>query len=280
VVPLVLWLGWATVTKRWSQVMAAIVLASLLRPQFILFALILLSMRQWRYLLGAGVLSAALNAVAFALWPGGFTTNISGWLYNISSYSGMVPLERNYPTNLSIAHAVTVLTRAGRILPEPVAGWLDQIQALVLHWPWLPGLGLLAVVGILLLVFGPRLPVSSQLTVAMLIPVLVPSLTFGYYLVVVIPIAAWLLLDPGQWFNRSPGNLRGLLDCEVDNGRGPTVMTAWLVVIAVGLSLVPIPLAIASGENSVLAQNLGLLWTLVVLLLLIPRPVRTAAAPA
>ncbi|MBU6280533.1 MAG: DUF2029 domain-containing protein, partial [Actinomycetales bacterium] len=144
VVPLLLWVGWATVTRHWAQVSAAIVLASMLRPQFILLALILLALRQWRPLVLTAVAAAAANALAFAVWPGGFTANVTGWAQNLLSYSGTIPLERNNPTNLSTAHAVTVLTRAGRVLPEPLSGWLANLQDLITRLPWLPGLALLA----------------------------------------------------------------------------------------------------------------------------------------
>ena len=280
VAPLVLWLAWATVTKRWSQVMAAIVLASLLRPQFILLALILLSVRQWRYLIATGVLATVFNAAAFALWPRGFTANFVPWLQSIGSYSGMVPLERNNPTNLSTAHAITVLTRAGRVFPDPIRGWLESLQQLITAMPWLPGLVLLIVVTVVLFLRGRVMADSSMLIVVTLLPVLVPSLSFGYYLVVVLPIAAALLVAPQLWFSRGPAALWGLLDAEETPSRGLRSMPTWLVVAAVSLSIVPLPLAVAAGENSVIAQNLGLLWTVVVVVLLLPIGPRRADAPA
>jgi hypothetical protein len=279
-VPLLLWLAWATVTRHWAQVATAIVLASLLRPQFIMLALVLLALRQWRPLLLTGVAAAGFNALAFALWPGGFTANVTGWLQNLLSYSGTIPLERNNPTNLSTAHALTVLTRAGRVLPETISGWLSGIQDLVTGMPWLPGFVLLLLAAVVLIIRGRSMSTSSLLTVVILLTVLVPSLGFGYYLVVVLPIAAWLLVDPAQWFTRDRAQLRGLLDSEEAPSRGWRGLPSWLLVVAVALSLVPIPLAIASGENSVIAQNLGLLWTAVVLVLLLPIRSRQAAAPA
>ena len=281
VVPLLLWLGWATITKHWTQVGTAVVLASLLRPQFLLLALVLLAVRAWWPLLVTGLAAVGLNTLGFALWPGGFTTNIVGWVQNLLSYSGTIPLERNNPTNLSTAHALTVITRAGRVLPEPLSGWLMDLQELITRAPWLPGLALLVLVTAVLLVRGRRMPPSALLTVVVLLTVLLPSLSFGYYLVVVLPIAAWLLVDPSQWFSRAPALLRGQLDVEELPGSGLRSVPGWLLLTAVALSLVPLPIAIAVGENSVIAQNLGLLWTAVLLVLLIPNgTTRPVDAPA
>ena len=279
-VPLLLWLGWATITRHWAQVATAIVLASLLRPQFILLALILLALRQWRPLLLTAVAAAVFNALAFALWPGGFTANVTGWAQNLLSYSGTIPLERNNPTNLSAAHALTVLTRAGRVLPEPISSWLTGVQDLVTGMPWLPGFVLLLFAAVVLIIRGRWMSMSSLLTVVILLTVLVPSLSFGYYLAVVLPIAAWLLVDPAQWFTQGRAQLRGLLDVEGSLAQGWRGLPSWLLVAAVALSLVPLPIAIAGGENGVIAQNLGLLWTAVVLVLLLPLRSKPTDVPA
>ncbi|MBU6152061.1 MAG: hypothetical protein KGR25_11460, partial [Chloroflexi bacterium] len=61
-------------------------------------------------------------------------------------------------------------------------------------------------------------------------------------------------------------------DVEEAPTRGWRSAPAWLSITATSLSLVPLPVALASGENSVITQNLGLLWTLVVLTLLVSTP--------
>ena len=263
-VPALLWVCWATVQQRWWQVASAVVLASAIRPQFALVALVLVAARRWLPLIVAAGASLAINLLAFMLWPGGFTRNLLAWSRNILAYSDMIPLERNNPSNLATAHALTVLTRLGRFLPEPLSGLAGDVQRTLLLLPWLPGFIILVAAALVLLVRGRTMPSSWVLTISLLLPALVPSLSFGYYLVVVLPLAAALLLNPRGWLVRSRQPLVGLFDAEHQRGLLP-----WLVVGAVALTLVPIPIAVATGENSVIAQNLGLLWSVTVVALLV-----------
>jgi hypothetical protein len=186
--------------RRWGLVAIMVVLATLLKPQFAVLAVALFAARQWRLggiALGGVVIS---NLAAYLLWWRDFPETIRQSIHNVLNYvSSFSTLVGMY--NVSFGKAVLfipdeiTLKKLGYV-PD---GFLAGPRSLI------GGVVLVAVVGGVL-ALGRRIqPVMVGIA---LLPTasLFPALTYHYYLVFVLPIAALVARDP----DRPPGS--GIFD--------------------------------------------------------------------
>ena len=111
--------------------------------------------------------------------------------------------------------------------------------------------------------------------ICLLLPVLVPTATFSYYSLVLLPMFAFLfvpykiIFDTGQSVNAS----------KIDTDESVPNWWKWLIIFALSLSLAPLPFV---GEvrrqnydtreiarQSFAIENFGIIWTAVVLATLV-----------
>jgi hypothetical protein len=230
----------------------AVVLAAGVRPQFAALALGFLAFgRYWSFLwsmLGVVV----TNVLAFAFWPGGWGSNLRAWFENATAYQSSSPLTNNFPPNLSSAHALTVPARWLERLPDPVAGIGRSITDSILAQPAWPGI-VLAVASIaVFFIARSTIPRLVVVVTVLALPTLVPSVSYGYYSLFALVIAA-LIITGRDGFDVVPDGDRGFRAYQ------------WGVLVTVGFTLIPLPFTLAAGESSAILQNIGLLWSLVVI---------------
>jgi hypothetical protein len=229
----------------------AVVLAAGVRPQFAALALGFLAFGRWWAFLWSLVAVLVTNVLAFAFWPGGWGSNLQAWFTNVTQYQSSSPLTNNFPANLSTAHAMTVPARWLERLPEPLATMGRSLSDSIVAQPAWPGI-LLAIVSIAVFILArttiPRLVV---VVTVLALPTLVPSLSYGYYSLFALVIAA-IVITGRDGFAEAP------------NGLSAFGIYQWMVLITVALTLIPLPFVLAEGESSAILQNIGLLWTAVV----------------
>ncbi|MEO2139315.1 MAG: glycosyltransferase 87 family protein, partial [Thermoleophilia bacterium] len=91
----------------------AMIGAALIRPQFILLALALIAFGRIRSAAAAVAAWAALSIAAFAVIPGGFASNLSGWWSDLADFQdqldgqGVPVVASTEFINISAAHALT-----------------------------------------------------------------------------------------------------------------------------------------------------------------------------
>jgi hypothetical protein len=176
--------------RRWGLVTIMVVLAALLKPQFAVLAVALFAARQWRLggiALGGVVIS---NLAAYLLWWRYFPESIGQTIQNArnygSSFSALVG-----PYNVSFAKAVLfvpdeiIRNKFGHV-PD---GFLAGPRSLI-------GGAVLVVVVVCLLAFGRRIPPVMAGIALLPTASLFPALTYHYYLVFVLPVAALVARDP------------------------------------------------------------------------------------
>lgn len=177
--------------QRWGAVAVMVMLAALIKPQFVLLIVALFAARQWRWggIALAGV--AVSNLAAYLIWPRDFPSTIRQSLNAVGGYgSDFGGLAAGY--NSSFAKALLfvpdsiVAAMHGGVVPEDfLAGARPVI-----------GYGILLVVVAAALALGRRVPPVMVGIVLFATASLAPGLSLRYYLVFALPIAALIARDP------------------------------------------------------------------------------------
>jgi hypothetical protein len=229
---------------RWGLVAIMVVLATLIKPQFVVLAVALFAARQWR-MGGVAVAGAVTSSLAaYLLWPRNFPATITQSIHNTLSY-GAPHLAIGF-RNVSFGRALLLIPDAfkvyqtgGKIPDDYLAGPRS-----------LAGYVALVIIVVSVLALGPRIP--RVVTGIMLLAgaTLFPALVFHYYLVFVLPIAALVIRDP----DGPPG--AGIFDrLATDGGRRRAVGVC--VSLAVALSIAQVALPGRPVQEPVYGQILG-----------------------
>jgi hypothetical protein len=176
--------------RRWGLVAIMVVLAALLKPQFAVLGVALFAARQWR--LGGIALGGVVfsNVAAYLLWWRYFPQSIVQTIENARTYGSSFSTLVG-PYNVSFGKAVLfvpdeIIRRKFGHVPD---GFLAGPRSLV------GGAVLVVVVGCVL-AFGRRIP-PVMVGIALLPTAsLFPALTYHYYLIFVLPVAALVARDP------------------------------------------------------------------------------------
>jgi hypothetical protein len=207
--------------QRWGLVTITVALAALLKPPFVLLAVVLFAARQWRWG-GLAVVGTALPSLAaYLLWPRDFPKTIPQSIHNLSQYGtffpGLVDLS-----NVSFGRALLLLpdavkaTQTGGNIPD---GFLAGPRSLI-------GYVILVLVVVSVLALGRRIP-PVMIGIALLATAaLFPPQVHYYYLVFVLPIAALVVRYPGG----TPG--AGMFDYVAAHGDRRRGVGIWVSLAA------------------------------------------------
>ena len=254
VVPIALVFLVALCRQRWRLVAVMVVLAALVKPQFVVLAVVLFAARQWRLggiTLGTVVIS---NFAAYLLWPRDFPdTVVQSFRAILGSYGSFDQLVGGQ--NVSFAKSLLVIPdnvaahNAGGTIPD---GFLAAPRELI-------GYGVLVLVVICVLVLGRRIPPVLVGITLLATASLSPALSNFYYLVFALPVAALVARDP----DGPPGS--GMFDRPAilgDRRRAVGVcvsLAAALSIAQLTLPLPPIQVEIAAQMGA--TGVIGTRWT-------------------
>jgi hypothetical protein len=213
--------------QRWGLVAIMAVLAALIRPQFAVLVVVLFAARQWR--LGAIAVAGTLmsNLAAYVLWPQDFPDTIRQSIHNTLHFGSAVPALDKL-ANVSFAN--------GLLVPDKSAA-----RSLI-------GYVVIVVVVVCVLALGRRIsPVMAGITL-LATASLSPAMSYKYYLVFALPIAALVARDP----DGPPG--AGIFDRLGDRRRPAGVCVA--VASMVSFAHIALP-----GTGQPAAQDSVLVWT-------------------
>lgn len=193
VVPIALVFLVALCRRQWGLVTIMVVLAALVKPQFVVLAAALFAAHRWRSG-GVAVAGAVIaNLAAYALWPRDFPRTIMQSIHNIGGYGGAgsgaaLVAGSNVSFGkglLMVPDAIAAGASGGTIPPDFLAAARSVIGYVIL----------ILVTGSLL-VLGRRIPPIMAGIVLLATASLFPPLTNPYYLVFVLPVAALVVRDP------------------------------------------------------------------------------------
>lgn len=262
-VPLLTWGVLSFCKKRPNQLLIAIILLSLLRPQFVLFTLLFLPIKDYKRLFLAPIISGSLTIVSFWIWPGNPLVNLQQWINNLFTYTGYGSLTSEWPNNYSASRTVWRLVQLTGLEGQTE---IFDLQIHAKEWINFPGLVLL--IFVIFALWSIRnfqnIEMISVLIVLPL-PMLVPGTSWGYYLTFCLPIAMLLIINSAN----NPLN-------EIKLGvLSPINIFIALSIVAV--TLVPIPTVPNSPkddltfppvyENGLLTPWIGGLWLALTILL-------------
>jgi hypothetical protein len=215
---------------RWGIVAIMVVLATLIKPQFVLLAVALFAARQWR-MGGVAVAGAVTSSLAaYLLWPSNFPATITQSIHNTLSYGS--PQQAIGFRNVSfgralllIPDAVKVSQTGGKIPDDYLVGPRS-----------LAGYAALVIIVISVLALGSRIPPVLTGIVLLAGATLFPALVFHYYLAFVLPIAAVVIRDP----DGPPG--AGIFDqLAAHGGRRRAVGICVSLAVALSIAQVALP---------------------------------------
>jgi hypothetical protein len=254
----------------WVAVVAVIGAASV-RPQFILLALALLAFGRIRSAVVAVAVWLAISVAAFAVFPGGFAHNIRTWWGDLAQFQSQTDVAADLYTNLSASHALTVVGGWLQSAPGPLEEFGSWLTTWAVNNPNVPGAVLIVAALVTMLAAPSRRVAPFALVVALVLPVLTQSISFSYYLVVALPLAALVLgpavpglLTTGQRDASLPGLFSRLRDAAL-----AVRAWAWGVLVALGLSIVPIFITGDITRQSTVKGYTGLIWLAIVIATLV-----------
>lgn len=221
---------------------------TLWRPQALFFGLGILSVFGLKAFMKAGVLSVVTLGVSFALYPKSFPTNLIVWFQNSREYQNYVPIP--WPNNFTFVNFAGLLDGVFKFVVNPTIG---------IHGIFRPGLTpefvsffcllFTLFVIILLVVCKNKVALSELVFILVVFFILLPGVTFGYYLI--------LLLLPMFIFGR--------LRC-IQTNRAIFNKSTWLMyILLLLLALPPWPISwkLVGVEAHPVWDNYGINWTFV-----------------
>lgn len=232
-VPLFLLLFESLRSEKWNRAGLAIILLSLLKPQFVVLLLIFITVRLYKMGVTFLLVAASLNVGAFAFWWKSFPNNIFDFLVALGKYQHQQSLATFFPENASF----TVPFFSTELVAKVIRGedWklLDGYWTLENSNFLAIGIGTLLLVGTMLTHKRRTALVNAICLTA--VASFSPSVSYSYYLVFCLPICALLVRD-------------GLRDPEAQSliGQG---WSGRLFLSTLLLSLVRIPLPITIDAN-------------------------------
>lgn len=220
---------------RRTLLMVGIVLAVMVKPQFVVLVAIYAVLRRWKSLGVALAWIAGTNAAAFAIWPRSLPTGPFDAVRAVLDYGSGAALGWTFPTNSSLAKGPFHLAHLLSGLPfsERGAAWITAHASLV---------GAVLVLGLVvsLVLLGRRVPPVISVIVLIMGSALLPGISWMYYLVFAIPVGAVILRDPrdeapqtAQW--------RGVLDEANQWWLHRLAASSIAVAVALSLSRVFLP---------------------------------------
>jgi hypothetical protein len=191
---------------KFTAAVIAITAAALIRPQFLILIAVLWALRKWRLSVIALVSVGVSNLVAYAAWPRDFPRTLIDSVIAVAHYGRQYSMADDFPANVSLGKGAYEIDRwllsfFGRV-PSPVV--VDHYGAVV-------AFGVAAIVILLVIALGRRLPVLLSASLVLMGATLFPGATWTYSLSSCLAIAAVLLRDP---LDRAPDRdrWRGGLD--------------------------------------------------------------------
>lgn len=248
-IPFIFLYGVLAKNQRYVAASLSLAIVASFKPQLIVLFLLLIGLRQFRALLVGTLATGGLLALGFSVWPGTPIDNFRSWIRALMRYENYQPISAEYPANLSASRAVFQLS---------------QITGMdFLYHPSFRLVVLLLVVATC--VFrGRSMNFASLFFIVALCSFLVPDLSYHYYLAIIIPLAAILVMS------------------ESDSQKFSSWFSDQVQAALAAFLLVPLPIAVGQSAMSISPHFSGIFCLvallIIVILAWIPEPKRTIDA--
>jgi hypothetical protein len=166
--------------RAWLYLLPAI----LIKPQFALILLVYVNKKQFRTFLKSIFVSTLSLFLSFVLFPSTIFQNIQNWIAALLAFQDYNQEASHYPINLSAVNLFYLPIKVFRSFVEQqvvdvsISGFARQSTVLAL----------LAICLFVFLRVSSNEPRIDKLLIAFLLPILLPSSSFSYYTVILIPL--------------------------------------------------------------------------------------------
>jgi hypothetical protein len=225
--------------SHWSAVVGLLG-AFAVRPQFALLGIALVIAKEFKKSATALLFGALIFFGSFLFMPGEYSESFESWLENLKGFTQKYDQGGPFPVNLSMKTAFN--------------GFLDNSDYIL-------AAGIL--IALVIAIFSLFMAENSRgrvLIAVLILPCLLPALSFGYYSVFVLVIAAMIFTEPK--FLEPPSKNYGQNTRRQIKTR---VAYNYLLITVVAISLAPIPFVREVGRNSIALESFSALWTIVLI---------------
>jgi hypothetical protein len=242
------------VEKRPWWVFAGVLVASSVRPQFLLLAVLLLLLgAKWRFILSI-VGSALLFLTSFVAWSGSqWTSSLWDYVGQLVAFNDYQPLTDAFPSNYSAARLVVLVAQfISLILSAELGAAFVSIVTAVAGSIVLGG----AITGVLLIALyrgRNRMPDVLVLALVFSTVMLVPSISFGYNTAFAMVLGSAILV---YGTDKSPDGLVG----QVWEARYQWLRGLLLSALALSLAAGVIPVPDALGRGNIYPSLVAAAW--------------------
>ena len=229
---------------KFTAAFIAITAAALIRPQFLILIAVLWALRKWRLSVIALVSVGVTNLIAYAAWPRAFPQTLIDSVIAVVHYGRQYSMANNFPANVSLGNGTYEIDRwllsfVGRV---PSTFVVDHYGAVV-------AFGVAAIVILVVIALGRRLPVLLSASLVLMSATLFPGATWTYSLSACLAIAAVLLRDP---LDRAPDRdrWRGALDGIAATRLQTMAIVLTVLATAASLSRILLPPLLKVGLSA------------------------------
>ena len=208
------------------------------RPQYALLGIALLVAKDFKRSAFTIVSGVTIFFGSFLLMPGAYSESFAAWLRNLRNYANYGS-GSSFPANLSLSTAFNGVFE--------IFNYRDLAVMLI---------------AITLAIFSKFSCEGSRgrvLIASLSMTCLIPKVSFGYYSIFVLVIAAMIFTEPK--FLDPPSSLSP--NSNARRQIKTRVAYNYLLITVVAISLAPIPFVREVGRNSIALESFSTLWTIV-----------------
>ena len=248
--------------SRYKRMFIYGLLLVLFKPQMILLGAVFVGRREWKKAILWSLTGVGTSILAFLFYPVHFYNNIKDYITQVLNYQNFTNAGSPNPANISFASTWSTLERI-LVTLFPSISSKDPLG----RWSFYPPLYSVLILGIVfmsLFFLGKKRSNTINLIIALLLPIVIPNVSFVYYLCGLIPILVLILLEvltnrPPISTNSSQIAEKGAETMLIFFGSKPLQMTFSLTCF---LLFIPwsIPWRILPGFHNLVWSDIGVNW--------------------
>ncbi len=208
------------------------------RPQYALLGIALLVAKDFKRSTFTIVSGAIIFFGSFLFMPEAYSDSFAAWLRNLRNYADYGS-GSSFPANLSLSTAFNGVFE--------IFNYRDLAVVLV------------AVTVAVFLIFSCKGSRGRVLIALLSMTCLIPKVSFGYYSIFVLVIAAMIFTEPKFLDPLSPSSHESNARRQIKT----RIAYNYLLITVVAISLAPIPFVREVGRNSIALESFSTLWTIV-----------------
>lgn len=207
VVPALLLILIGIENRNTTYFVTGIMVASIVKPQFAFLLILPFVLARWKVLYISLMGVIVVQIVPFVLWPSNFPATIQQAVQNTLSYGGLPDFKTHFPTNVSVASSLFELTS----LANP-SNYENEIPQFIQQHPSQITFVIVVIFYLWSFIVRKYLPTIFVSIYTFVFASTLATVSWSYYLVFAIPVAALILRDPANSEIGNKSSFQGVAD--------------------------------------------------------------------